>query len=157
MHPEILEYDNHTQIYYRNRDDETQRILVLDKDGKTIQDEICEYIDGKHIANVVFGADHVTIIGKREYTDDGYQDYRKVGDELVLVRTMQDKWLTVGEKAKSSFYNAQGELVFYILIEKDPDPNIGMVSMGNFDKNGCEFSWDSPPDDARNLQTYSDY
>ncbi|MDO4896523.1 MAG: hypothetical protein Q3971_04085 [Moraxella sp.] len=156
MHPEILEYDTYDKILYRNANEEAQRILVLDKNGNTIQDEIDEYIDGKRVATIIFGADHVTIIGKREYTDDGYKDYRKVGNGLVLVRSEKSQWLIPEQKVKSTVYDGRGEIVYYTIFEKHSD-DIGMVPTGEFDKNDKPFTWAKPPKEVENLKIYNDY
>lgn len=156
MQTEILDYDDFIKIYYRNADDVTCRILVLDKDSNIIQDELSEYnLDGKHIADVVFAPDHITIIGMRQYTENGFEDYRKVNDKLILTQSQKTEWIEVNKKAKTSFYDTNGDLVYYDIFEKDDD--CGMVIMGSFDKNGTQFFWDNSPDEVKLLQSYSDY
>ncbi len=156
MQTEILDYDDFIKIYYRNADDVTCRILVLDKDNNIIQDELSEYnSDGKHIADVVFAPDHLTIIGMRQYTENGFEDYRKVNDKLILTQSQKTEWIEVDKKAKTSFYDTNGDLVYYDIFEKDDD--CGMVIMGSFDKNSTQFFWDNSPDEVKLLQSYSDY
>ena len=157
MQVEKIEYNDYTQIHYYN-DGMGYRILVLDNNSNVIQDEISEYDqNGKHIADIVFGADHTTIISMRKYTEDGFEDYRRVGSELVLVQYKKNHWITPNQKLKSEFYNAKDELVFYNIFEKDEDESIGMVSTGNFDANNVVFGWDNPPHQVKILQSYSDY
>lgn len=156
MQAEILDYDDFIKIYYRNTDDVTCRILVLDKDNNIIQDELSEYnSDGKLIADVVFAPDHITIIGMRQYTENGFEDYRKVNDKLILTQSQKTEWIEVDKKAKTSFYDTNGDLVYYDIFEKDDD--CGMVIMGSFDKNNTQFFWDNSPDEVKLLQSYSDY
>ncbi|OOS23555.1 hypothetical protein [Moraxella pluranimalium] len=156
MQTEILDYDDFIKIYYRNADDVTCRILVLDKDNNIIQDELSEYnSDGKHIADVVFAPDHLTIIGMRQYTENGFEDYRKVNDKLILTQSQKTEWIEVDKKAKTSFYDTNGDLVYYDIFEKDDD--CGMVIMGSFDKNDIQFFWDNSPNEVKLLQSYSDY
>lgn len=156
MQTEILDYDDFIKIYYRNADDVTCRILVLDKDDNIIQDELSEYnSDGKHIADVVFAPDHITILGMRQYTENGFEDYRKVNDKLILTQSQKTEWIEVDKKAKTSFYDTNGDLVYYDIFEKDDD--CGMVIMGSFDKNDIQFFWDNSPNEVKLLQSYSDY
>lgn len=156
MEVEILEYDNHKQFLYRNDEGITQRILVLDLNNQIIQDELSEYDNtGKCIANVVFAPDHITVIGMKKYTKNGSEDYRKIDDKLVLVSKNISEKLD-DKTAKSSFYNANGELVFYDIFEYENE-EIGMVFSNRFDKNGQEFDWDNPHSEYKSLQTYSDY
>ncbi len=156
MQTEILDYDDFIKIYYRNADDVTCRILVLDKDNNIIQDELSEYnSDGKHIADVVFAPDHITILGMRQYTENGFEDYRKLNDKLILTQSQKTEWIEVDKKAKTSFYDTNGDLVYYDIFEKDDD--CGMVIMGSFDKNSTQFFWDNSPDEVKLLQSYSDY
>ncbi|PNP98061.1 hypothetical protein [Moraxella sp. RCAD0137] len=156
MQTEILDYDDFIKIYYRNADDVTCRILVLDKDNNIIQDELSEYnSDGKHIADVVFAPDHITILGMRQYTENGFEDYRKLNDKLILTQSQKTEWIEVDKKAKTSFYDTNGDLVYYDIFEKDDD--CGMVIMGSFDKNDIQFFWDNSPNEVKLLQSYSDY
>lgn len=156
MQTEILDCDDFIKIYYRNADDVTCRILVLDKDDNIIQDELSEYnSDGKHIADVVFAPDHITILGMRQYTENGFEDYRKVNDKLILTQSQKTEWIEVDKKAKTSFYDTNGDLVYYDIFEKDDD--CGMVIMGSFDKNDIQFFWDNSPNEVKLLQSYSDY
>lgn len=156
MQTEILDYDDFIKIYYRNADDVTCRILVLDKDNNIIQDELSEYnSDGKHIADVVFAPDHITILGMRQYTENGFEDYRKVNDKLILTQSQKTEWIEVDKKAKTSFYDTNGDLIYYDIFEKDDD--CGMVIMGSFDKNDMQFFWDNSPNEVKLLQSYSDY
>lgn len=156
MQTEILDYDDFIKIYYRNADDVTCRILVLDKDNNIIQDELSEYnSDGKHIADVVFAPDHITILGMRQYTENGFEDYRKLNDKLILTQSQKTEWIEVDKKAKTSFYGTNGDLVYYDIFEKDDD--CGMVIMGSFDKNDIQFFWDNSPNEVKLLQSYSDY
>ncbi|WP_294033518.1 hypothetical protein [uncultured Moraxella sp.] len=156
MQTELIDYDDFVKIYYRNTDDVTCRILVLDKDNNIIQDELSEYnSDGKHIADVVFAPDHLTIIGMRQYTENGFKDFRRIDNKLTLTQTQTNEWLEPEQKAKVSFYNANGDLVFYDIFEKDDD--CGMVIMGSFDKNSIQFFWDNSPNEVKLLQSYSDY
>lgn len=156
MQTELIDYDDFIKIYYRNADDVTCRILVLDKDNNIIQDELSEYnSDGKHIADVVFAPDHITILGMRQYTENGFEDYRKVNDKLILTQSQKTEWIEVDKKAKTSFYDTNGDLVYYDIFEKDDD--CGMVIMGSFDKNDIQFFWDNSPNEVKLLQSYSDY
>lgn len=167
MDPKVLQHfikkhfaninaEDFVKLYYRNADDITCRILVLDKDKNIIQDEICEYnSNGKHIADIVFAPDQTTIIGMRQYTENGFEDYRKVNDKLILTQSQKTEWIEVDKKAKTSFYDTNGNLVYYDIFEKDDD--CGMVIMGSFDKNGTQFFWDNSPDEVKLLQSYSDY
>lgn len=61
-----------------------------------------------------------------------------------------DEWLIPNQKAKTSFYNTNGDLVFYDIFEKDDE--CGMVIMGSFDKNDNEFFWDNPPNEVREFR-----
>lgn len=156
MKIEKLDYDEYSKIHYYN-DGMSYRILIIDKNNKVIQDELTEYDEhGKRIADVVFASDHTTIIAKREYTDNGFCDYRKIGDNLILVSSNTHEWLIPDKKLKSSFYDAKGNLVFYDIFEKDDDENIGMVIMGSFDKHDVQF-FGKTPDEIKALQSYSDY
>ncbi|USZ14544.1 hypothetical protein NKT77_00710 [Moraxella sp. FZLJ2107] len=155
MKVEVLEYDNYSKIHYYN-DGMSYRVLILDNNKHIIQDEISEYDpSGKLIADVVFGIDHTTIIGMRKYTEHGFEDYRKLNDKLILTQSQKTEWIEVDKKAKTSFYDTNGDLVYYDIFEKDDD--CGMVIMGSFDKNDIQFFWDNSPNEVKLLQSYSDY
>lgn len=155
MQVKIINDDDFFKIHYHNNQGMTYRILVLDKNKSIIQDELFEYdTDGKHIANVVFATDYITIIGMRKYTQNGFEDYRRINNQLTLTQAQKTQWLD-NQKAKTSFYNCLGELVYYDIFENDKD--CGMVIMGSFDKNDVQFYWDNPPNEVKFLQSYSDY
>lgn len=159
MNTEILNHGTYQQIIYRTDDGNHCRTLITDLDGNIIQDELVEYDDdGKLVADVVFAPDHTTIIAKREYTDDGFRDYRLKDDKLTLVQFMVRQWLEPNQKSKKGFYDPQGELVYYDIFERDADENIGMVWTGTFDKHdNCFNFYDDPPPEVIALQSYSDY
>lgn len=156
MQTQLIDCGDFFKVYYRNADDVLCRVLVLDKNNNIIQDELSEYsLDGKHIADVVFAADHITVIGMRQYTDNGFKDFRRIGNKLVLTQIQSSQWLEPDQKTKVNFYNADGDLVFYDIFKKDHE--CGMVLTGSFDKNGKQFFWDNAPDEVRMLKSYSDY
>lgn len=156
MKIEKLDYDSYSKIHYYS-DGMSYRILIVDKNNQIIQDELTEYDEhGKRIADIVFAPDHMTIIAKREYTNNGFCDYRRIGDELTLVSSNTAVWLNPDKKLKSGFYDAKGNLVFYEIFEKDEDETIGMVIMGSFDKHDVQF-FGNTPDEVKALKSYSDY
>ncbi|UOP05123.1 hypothetical protein [Conchiformibius kuhniae] len=156
MEIEIIEYGNHKQIFYRNGNGVAQRILVLDLNHQIIQDELSEYdANGKCVANMVFAPDHTTVIDMRKYTENGSEDYRRINGKLVLVQTRTSRKIDE-HTAKTEFYNADGELVFYDVFQYEND-EIGMVFSNRFDKNGKELDWGNPGSEYRALQNYSDY
>lgn len=158
MKIEKLAYDDHTILLYRNDDENIcHRKLVLDIDNHIIQDELSEYDkQGKHLANVIFAPDYITVIGKRVFTDNVFTDYRLIDGKLQLTQYAVNTWLIPNQKAKCEWFNANGELVYYDIFEK-MDDEIGMVITGKFDKNDVSlWGLDSPPM-IEFPQSYSDY
>ena len=156
MKADVIQYTDYSAICYYNDEGRHFRTLILDKDRNIIQDELSEYDNsGKHIADVVFAPDHITIIGMRQYTKNGFKDFRRIDNELVLTQTQTNQWLEPNQKLRVNFYNANGDLVYYDIFENDDD--CGMVIMDSFNKDDNQFYWDNPPNEVKSLQSYSDY
>lgn len=156
MQVDVLDYDNYAVLHYHNHG-MTFRTLVLDLNKNIIQDELVAYNhDGKPLQNVVFAPDHTTILGKREHLENhGFKDYRLVNNALILTQMCVNEWLSA-QKLKSSYYNAENQLVYYDIYEEE-NAEIGMICMGHFDINHQPFGWDNPPDAVKALLSYSDY
>lgn len=156
MQVDILDYDDYRILRYHNNN-VTYRILTLDLYKNIIQDELFEYNNnGKLLANIIFAPDYLTVIAKREHTENqGFKDYRRINNELVLTQICVHEWLSK-RKLKSNYYNADNQLIYYDIYEEE-NSEIGMICMGHFNANGEQFSWDNPPDKVKLLLPYSDY
>lgn len=128
---DIDNHDNHIIVYYWNDDGVAIRTAVLDLNHHIIQDRISEFDDtGRHICDVLFGADPTQIIAYREhrFTDDnahssGWTDYKKVGDEFIKLHSKMSYWIIKDKLARCDWFYADGTLAFYDLFKFDE--NIG--------------------------------
>ena len=140
--------DPYTTIYYRDGQDVATVSVILDKDNKLISKEISEYDDtGKLLTIVLYGSDHHTILGYREYDYDdlgrevGYRDYLVIhGEDKFLVK-MRSVWIENDKLLHCYYYRENNKPFVYEVFEHDED--CGMVTMGRFDMHGNKVYFDS--------------
>ncbi|WLF84242.1 hypothetical protein [Moraxella sp. ZY210820] len=150
---ETVDYDTHRIIIYRNQNDVAIRQVILDLKGNIIQDEISEFDEqGQLICENVF-INHTTLIAYREYYDDGhnygYRDYKWLDGQFKLLLMTQNEWLIKHRKAKCTWYDGDGQLVYYDIFEYDEQ--IGeMVWQFCYDENHNMI-------EPQYLEQYSDY
>lgn len=145
---EYFEDENFKEIYYRDERDVAFRHLIMDLQGNIIQDSLSEFRDdGKTLTDVTFASDHLTKYAFRQYLYDengdeiGFDDYHVINGENVLVAKERSEWIEKDKIAKSYFYNANDEVVYYILYKDDND-GCGMTSEGYYDKNGNRLEYE---------------
>ena len=145
---EATENDPYTTIYYRDSRDKATVIVVLDKNEKIVSKEISEYDDnGYLLTSVLYGSNHHTILGYREYDYDelkqeiGFRDYHVIdGENKFLVKT-RSVWIERDKLLHCYYYLEDNKPFVYEVFEHDED--CGMVTMGRFSMQDNEITFDS--------------
>lgn len=151
--PEILEYDTHKIILYRNVDEVAIREVVLDLNNNIIQDEISEYDKhGNLICSNVF-INHTILIAYRNYgkkdDDYGYKDYKLINGQFKLILQTKNEWLIPEKKAKCSWYDGDGQLAYYDIFDYYEDIEQMCISEKIYPENSKYH--------GKILEGYSDY
>lgn len=145
---EATENDPYTTIYYRDSRDVAVMSVILNKSGQLVSKEISEYdSNGKLLTIVLYGSDHYTVLGYRKYDYDeleqdiGYRDYHVInGKDKFLVKT-RSVWIERDKLVHCYYYLEDNKPFVYEVFEHAEDS--GMVTMGKFNMQGNEISFDS--------------
>lgn len=143
INAEIFEPDKHCPyrvIYYRDHNDQVIRHVWVDNDNRIVRDYLYEKRkDGQYNCVVVFGSDHISSIGVKEYIYD-HLDRRNEVTQYELrdgkkIQIQKDKFFYEGETNrcyKVVVYGRTEEPVGYTLYTYD---EAGIAPAGSYNMN----------------------